>query len=97
MNCILTALELNFLINIINYQMILLNQSDVYSAVLLSGHSQYSQISGFNFFNVSWCVGQSAVRRGRQMTCASSFKWLLTGLFTSQQNFGLGIQASLSP
>lgn len=67
--------------------MILLKQSDVYSAILLSGHSQYSQISGFHFFNVSWCVGQPAVRRGKRMTCTSSFKWLLTGLFTSQRNF----------
>lgn len=53
MSCILPALVLNIPINVVNYQTILLNQSDVYSAVLLSGHSQYSQINGFQCFDVS--------------------------------------------
>lgn len=42
MKCTLSALVLNIVINIFNYHMILLNQSDVYSAILLSSHSPYS-------------------------------------------------------
>lgn len=87
-NCTLSALVLNIVINIFNYHRIFLKQSVVYSPVLLSSHRYVHQ-----FFDVSWYVRQPAVRRGRRVTCTSRFNWSLIHSLNIQATERLGFDS----